>query len=117
MSELFYRSVVYYNHYYLDFFNGLSEDVQLKFNWTLQLIATQARVSEKFLKHLSGTNGLYEIRIEYESSQYRIFSFFDDDKLIVLINGFKKKTNKTPKREINQAEKIKKEYFYEKANT
>ncbi|MBX2937837.1 MAG: type II toxin-antitoxin system RelE/ParE family toxin [Saprospiraceae bacterium] len=44
---------------------------------------------------------------------YRVFSFFDKGNLIVLINGFQKKTQKTPKNEIELAEKLKKQYFDE----
>jgi len=63
---------------------------------------------------MTGTSGLFEIRVEVGSNIYRVFSFFDEGKLVVLINGFIKKTQKTPKSEIELAEKIKKQYFYEK---
>lgn len=82
-----------------------------KLNWTLQLIATTERVPEKYFKHLTGSTGLYEVRVEVGSDIYRVFSFFDKGKLIVLVNGFQKKTQKTPKQEIELAEKLKKQYF------
>jgi phage-related protein len=63
---------------------------------------------------LTSTDGLYEIRVEYQSNIYRIFCFFDQGKLVILLNGFQKKTRKTPKKEIELAEKLKKEYFNEK---
>jgi phage-related protein len=63
---------------------------------------------------LTGSTGLFEIRVEVGSNIYRVFSFFDDGKLIVLVNGFIKKTRKTPKSEIELAEKLKKQYFDEK---
>ena len=66
---------------------------------------------EKFLKHLTNTNGLYEIRIEYQSNIYRIFCCFDKGKLVVLFNAFQKKTQKTPKKEIEKALKLMDEYF------
>jgi phage-related protein len=44
-----------------------------------------------------------------------VFSFFDEGNLVILLNGFQKKTQKTPKNEIELAEKLKKEYFDEKA--
>ena len=59
-------------------------------------------------------DGLYEVRVKLASDIFRIFCFFDHEKLIVLANGFQKKTQKTPKKEIKLAEKIKKEYFNEK---
>ena len=110
----FIREIYYFKDYYLDFFNSLNEDIKLKFNWTLQLIATVDRVPKKYLKHLSGTSGLYEVRVEVGSNIYRVFCFFDEGQLVVLMNGFVKKTRKTPKNEIELAERIKKEYFNEK---
>jgi len=63
---------------------------------------------------MKGTSGIYEIRVEVGSDIYRVFSFFDKEKLIILLNGFQKKTQKTPKKEIELAEKLKKQYFNEK---
>ena len=72
------------------------------------------RVPEKFLKHLEGTDGLFEVRVEYQSYIYRIFCCFDEGKLVVLFNGFQKKTQKIPKKEIEKAERLMKEYFQTK---
>ena len=69
------------------------------------------QVPEKFLKHLTGTDGLYEIRIEFQSNIYRVFCCFDKDNLVVLFNGFQKKTQKTPNNELEKALKLKDEYF------
>ncbi|GEO06219.1 hypothetical protein AAE02nite_38830 [Adhaeribacter aerolatus] len=69
---------------------------------------------KKFLQYMEGTNGLYEIRVELGSNIYRIFCCFDEGKLVVLFNGFQKKTQKTPKAEIERAEKLKAEYFGQK---
>lgn len=88
--------------------------MQKKFNWTLQLIETIDRVPEKYFKHITNSDGIFEIRVEYGSDIYRIFSFFDKGNLIILANGFQKKTQKTPKNEIELAEKLKKQYFDEK---
>jgi phage-related protein len=110
----FVREIVFYKQYYLDFYKEQNENVKLKFNWTLELIATLERVPVKFLKHLEGTDGIYEIRVEAGSNIFRVFCFFDKGQLVVLINGFHKKTQKTPKNEISLASKIKKEYFNEK---
>ena len=110
----FIREIYYFKNYYLDFFSSLEENVKLKFNWTLQLISTVERVPVKFLKYLKGTSGLYEVRVEVASNIYRTFCIFDEGQLVVLLNGFVKKTEKTPQKEIELAEKIKKEYYYEK---
>jgi phage-related protein len=114
MDEKFIRNIFYYKNYYLDFFNTLKPEVRQKFNWTLKLIATIDRIPIKFFKHLEETSGLYEIRVEVGTDIYRVFSFFDKGQLIVLVNGFQKKSQKTPKSEIEQAEKLKKQYFDEK---
>jgi len=114
VDDKFIRNIFYYKSFYLKFFDELKPEVKKKFNWTLQLIATIDKVPEKYFKHLTGTTGLYEIRVEVGSDIYRVFSFFDRGQLVVLVNGFQKKTQKTPKSEIEFAEKIKKEYFNEK---
>ena len=69
------------------------------------------RIPSKFFEHITGTDRLYEIRIEFESNIYRIFCCFDKGNIVVLFNGFQKKSQKTPKSEIDKALKIKKEYF------
>jgi len=114
MEEKFIRNIFYFKSYYLDFFNTLKPEVRHKFNWTLKLIATIDRIPVKFFKQLEGTTGLYEIRVEVGSDIFRVFSFFDKGQLIVLVNGFQKKSQKTPKGEIELAEKLKKQYFDEK---
>lgn len=74
-----------------------------------------ATVPETYLKHLAGSSGLYEIRVQQGSDIFRIFCFFDEGKLVVLINGFQKKTQKTPKGELQKAEKLKAAYYEDKA--
>ena len=114
MKQNFIRHIFYYKHYFLEFFNELTEEVKKKFNWTLELIATIDHVPKKYFQHMEGTVGLYEIRVEVGSNIFRAFAFFDKGQLIVVANGFQKKTQKTPKSEIELAKKIKKEYFNEK---
>lgn len=116
MSGKFIRDIFYYENYYLDFFRELRPEVKKKFNWTLQLIATIDKVPEKYFKHMTNSTGIYEVRVEVGSDIYRVFSFFDKGNLIVLANGFQKKTQKTPVSELNLAEKLKKQYFDEQRN-
>lgn len=115
MKQDFIRNIFYYKHYYLDFFNIQTKDVQKKFNWTLELIATIERVPAKYFQHMESTDGLYEIRVEVRSNIFRAFAFFDEGQLIIVANAFQKKTQKTPKNELELAKKIKKEYFNEKS--
>jgi len=92
------------------------KEVQKKFNWTLELIMTLERIPSKYFSHIEDTDGLYEIRVEAGNNILRVFCFFDEGQLVILLNGFQKKTQKTPKKEIELAEKLKKEYFDEKEN-
>ncbi len=112
----FLRQVIAYKKYFLDFYTEQPDNVQAKIEWTLNLIRVTPQVSEKYFKHIEGTKGLYEIRIEVGSNIYRIFSFFDKGNLVVLGNAFQKKTQKTPKQEIKKALKIMEEYNNEKGN-
>lgn len=74
------------------------------------MIEELEKIPETYLKHLEGTDGLYEVRVKQGSDIFRIFCFFDEGQLIVISNGFQKKTQKTPLKEIDKALKIKKEY-------
>jgi phage-related protein len=114
MKERFIRNIFYYKSYYLDFFETLDNEVKRKFNWTLKLIATVDKIPAKFFKHIENSTGLFEIRVEVGSNIFRVFCFFDKNQLVILINGFQKKSQKTPRREIELAEKLKKQYFDEK---
>lgn len=110
------RKIIFYKDYFLDFYNLQNEKVQNKIDEVLFMITVLERVPKKFFDHLSGTNGLYEIRIELGGNVFRVFCCFDEGKLIVLFNGFQKKSQKTPKNELMKAEKLKEEYFKKKDN-
>ena len=102
------RRVIAYKHYYKDFFESLDEDTQEKILYGMLLLKTQNRLPSKFVKPIR--DGLYEFRIEWQSNIYRIFFCFDEGKVVVLFNGFQKKSQKTPTKEINKALKLKAEY-------
>jgi phage-related protein len=104
------RQVIAYKRYFLDFYEAQTDNVQRKIEWTLNLLRTIERIPSKYFDHMTGTDGLYEIRVEYGSNIFRIFAFFDKGNLVVLGNGFQKKSQKTPKIEIDKALKIKAEY-------
>ena len=105
------REIFFFEDDYLNFYKDLKVEVKKKFDWTLQLIATHERIPEKYFKHITGSTGLYEVRVEVGTNIFRVFSFFDRGQLVVLVNGFQKKSPKTPKSEIELGEKLKKEYF------
>ncbi|TAG11079.1 MAG: type II toxin-antitoxin system RelE/ParE family toxin [Sphingobacteriia bacterium] len=104
------RKIVFFKSYFQDFFDKQSKKVKAKIVWTFDLVEDLHRVPEIYLKHLENTDGLYEIRVQQGSDIFRIFCFFDQGQLVVLANGFQKKTQKTPKNEIELALKIKAEY-------
>lgn len=110
MEETKVRTVTLYKNFFADFYAKQKLKVREKILWTFRIIETQQQVPTDYLKHLEGTDGLYEIRVQQGSDIFRIFWFFDEGKLIILANGFHKKTQKTPKSEIEKALKIKKEY-------
>ncbi|WP_027003638.1 type II toxin-antitoxin system RelE/ParE family toxin [Hugenholtzia roseola] len=108
------RNIVFYEEHFSEFYDSQSEKVQEKIDYVLNLIAYVERVPEKFLKHLEGTEGLYEIRVKFSSDIFRFFCFFDEEKLVIVLHGFQKKTQKTPKNEIKKAEVLKQKYLTEK---
>ena len=114
MSNNFSRSVIVFGNDFFFFFNQQNSSVQEKIDWLIDFVRTVKILPEKFFKHLEGTDGLFELRIKVGSNIYRIFCFFDKGNLIILLNGFQKKTDKTPKEEINRALKLKKEYYASK---
>jgi len=109
------RKILFFGDYFLDFYSEQDLKVKEKIDFVLDLIRNVERVPIKFLKYLEGTDGLYEVRVLTNKSNIRIFSFFDEGNLIILINGFIKKTNKTPKNELELGIKLKEEYFAEKS--
>lgn len=105
------RNIFYFKDYFREFFNTQTEKVKDKIDYVLFLVTVAERIPKKFLNSMVGYNGLWKIRIEFESNIYRIFCCFDKGNLVVLFNGFQKKSKKTPKKEIEKAMKIKEEYF------
>ena len=108
------REIRFYKNYFIDFYVSLDLDVQEKIEYVFKLIQTVEIIPTKFLKHIEGTDGLYEIRIKVRSNIFRVFCCFDSGKIVVLFNGMQKKSQKTPKGEISKALKIKEEYFMSK---
>lgn len=109
------RKILFFGDYFLDFYSKQDLKVKEKIDFVLDLIRNVERVPIKFLKYLEGTDGLYEVKVLTNKSNIRIFSFFDEGNLIILINGFIKKTNKTPKNELELGIRLKEEYFTEKS--
>ena len=105
------REIIFYGDYFVRYYLSLPARLQEKIEYVFKLIKTVQRIPEKFLKHVEGADGLFEIRIEFGGNAHRIFCCFDGGSLVVLFNAFQKKTQKTPAREIDFAERLMKEYF------
>lgn len=103
------RKVITYGGFFEAFMETLTDDQQEKVKYGLLLLKTQNRLSQKFVKYLE--DGLYELRTEYGGDIFRTFFIFDRDNLVVLFNGFQKKVQKTPRKEIEKAKRIMKEYY------
>lgn len=108
------RKIIPYRNYFWDFYKNLDTKIKLKFDYVFNIIITMPNIPHKFFSKIENTDGLFEIRIEFESNIYRVFCFYDTGNLVILGNAFQKKTQKTPKEEILKAAKIKEEYFNEK---
>ena len=101
-----------YGGYFERFMTTLTEKEQEKIQYGLLLLKTQERLSSKFVKFIR--DELYELRTEYNSNIYRVFFIFDEGRIVVLFNGFQKKTQKTPNNEIEKALRIKEAYYGDK---
>jgi len=108
------RTIVSYKGYFEDFLRHQPEKVQNKIFKILEIIEFQQRIPSKYIKHIEGSEGLYETRFALGSDIWRVFCFFDEGRLVILLNGFQKKAQKTPKVEIKLALKLKDEYYAEK---
>jgi phage-related protein len=108
------RELFFYKNYFKEFYAEQTKKVRHKILWTLRIIEELNRIPEVYLKHMEGTTGLYEIRVQSGSDIFRIFCFFESNNVVVIGSGFQKKTQKTPLKEIEKAEKIKYEYYEEK---
>ena len=108
------REVIAYKDYFENFLRKQPIKVQNKIFKIVEAIETLERIPENYLKLIKGTKGLYEARISLASNIWRVFCFFDKGRLVILLNGFRKKTQKTPKREIEKALRLMNDYYNEK---
>jgi Phage-related protein len=110
------REVIAFRNYFEEFLLAQPEKIQNKIFKIIEAIETLERIPSNYLKYIVGTEGLYEARIQLGSNIWRVFCFFDNDKLVILLNGFQKKTQKTPKSEIKKALRLMLEYYKQKGN-
>lgn len=103
------REIIAYGRYYNESLSTLTEKERLKVKYILSLLETEDRIPTRFIKFVR--DELYELRMQYNSNIYRIFFIFDEEKIVVLFNGFQKKSRKILVSEIERALKIKEEYY------
>ena len=113
MSDKPIREIIFYGDYFWDFYKKQTQKVRKKINWTIGLLKYLEVIPEKYLKHIEDTD-LYEIRVSFGNNIFRIYCFFDKGRIIVVLNGFQKKTEKTSKTEIERALKLKVDYYENK---
>lgn len=106
------RKVCAYKDYFTNFINSLKEVEARKLFYVLDMLKMQERLSTKFVKYVE--NGIFEIRAEHCGEIFRVFFVFDEGNIVLLFNGFRKKTQKTPRKEIEKAIRLKNEYYAEK---
>ena len=106
------REIVTYKRYSLDFYEALGEKAQEKVDYALMLLKAQNRLSTRFVKHLE--DGIFELRAIFGNNSYRILFFYDEGNIVVLCNAFQKKTQKTPRAEIEQAKRLRTDYYENK---
>lgn len=105
------RILIFYGDYFWDVFDTLNKESQEKFNRILRLISTTENISKSIFKHVTDSRGLFEKRIETLTGRYRVFCFFDRNNRLIIINGFLKKSANTPRKELQKAFRIRKEYY------
>lgn len=105
------RKIKVFKTYYKEFYLAQTAEVRTKIDYVIELIKQVERVPKTYLKQIEGETGLFEIRVEFAGNIYRIFCCNDEGQLVILFNGFQKKSQKTPSEEIKRAKAIMKEYF------
>ena len=106
------RKIRTYGGYFEAFMQTLTEKEQEKIQYGLLLLKTQGRLPKKFVKLIR--DGIYELRTEFGGNIFRVFFIFDGGEIVVLFNGFHKKTQKTPQGEIEKAIRIREAYYADK---
>ena len=103
------RKIITFGNHFKSFIDSVDDSVRRKIDYVLDMLKTLKRINSKFVKLIK--DGVYELRVEWDGNIYRVFFIFDEGNIVVLFNGFQKKTRKTPQSEIEKALKIKEEYY------
>jgi phage-related protein len=93
------------------FLDSLTGKQAQKVLWVLQIIEDLETVPSQYFKKLVNSDGIWEVRIQFGNDIFRLLGFFNSGTLLILTNGFTKKTQKTPPQEITLAVQRKNEYL------
>jgi phage-related protein len=93
------------------FLDSLGAKQAQKVLWVLRAVRELLPVPQQYFKKLEGTDDLWEVRAEFGGDAFRLLGFWDEGRLVILTNGFAKKTQKTPEREIALAEQRKRDHL------
>lgn len=110
------RTIIAYKERFVEFYKKQDNKTQRKIEYVLDFVRFEKQVPEKFFKFLKNTDGIYEVKVIATFKSIRILCFQDEGNLVVLTNCFIKKSQKTPRKEIKLAERLKKEYLQGKNN-
>ena len=94
-----------------EFLDSLNSEQAQKVVWVMQLIEELEMPPKQYFKKLKNTDDIWEIRVIYSGSIFRILGFFLDHSVFIATNGFQKKTQKTPAAEILRATRYKRDYL------
>ncbi|HHV85034.1 MAG TPA: type II toxin-antitoxin system RelE/ParE family toxin [Petrimonas sp.] len=108
------RRIVAYGGYYEAFMKTLSRNERLKIRKALLLFGEEEKIPYHYIKYIR--DSIFEFRVSYGNNEFRIFFIYDGNTIVVLLNCFKKKTQKTPQNEIEKAIKLKNEYYERKGD-
>ena len=106
------KRIIAYKNYYRDFYESLSQKEKDKVDRVMVLMQSENRMPAHYIRPL--VNGIYELCISVLNRELRILFIYDGEKLVILFNCFVKKSQKTPRSEIEKAILLKKKYYEEK---
>lgn len=110
-KESFGRRIMMFKDCFQDFYNSCPQDVKDKYNYNLNIVATsKGLIPVSIFKPIQGHKGLFELRVKGSQNLYRTFVTFEKDEMVVLYNSIIKKTQKTPRQALENAERLRKEY-------
>ncbi len=106
------KRILAYKDYYVKFMKGLPERDRQKIRRSLLLMETEDRIPRHYIKYIR--DGVYEFRVTSYGNEYRLFYIYDGDTIVILLNGYMKKSQKALSKEIEKALRLKKEYYENK---